>query len=381
MKSITFVIGSSLKNNQRTVLLNFGRLLYKFYQLNLVVSHVQEVSTLDKYFSIYRFSKSLFNTWDMLSCLKAATVATKIVRTDLVINVSHPFPLGFAIVLLSNIYKTPTVLRMTGDPFSERELYNNLIVRMRKKIVHEFFLGRLIYSKATLILPVGNNLAKILKKIGIDSNRIHVRPQPFDARPFQPVAEAEKLKMRERLGLDPNRRTVLFVGSLTWGKGIDRLATIIKLIESRSDDFQFCVLGTGPAVHYIESIKSQWIKLPGNVSREEVIKYFRAADVLIHPTRRDALPNVILEAIASGIPVIASPVGEIPHYVSNIAETEEQFVELLLSDQLVIDSLPSDMDWEKQKEDYLKLFNLAIVRGSKISQERETVTKDKGRNG
>lgn len=292
-----------------------------------------------------------------MSAFFAARTGLREANPDVIMNVSHPFPLGVAVIACGRLRGVPVLLRMTGDPFTERKLYNSLYLRIRKKLVHELLFGRLIYSKATMIVPVGTILSNVIEKIGISSKKIYVRPQPFDVHSFSYVDHAEKMSARKRLKLDPYKKTVLFIGSLTWGKGVDRLVNIIKLVEKNSDVYQFCVLGEGPKLHCLQAMNDSCIVLPGNVSHDKVIDYFRAADVLIHPTRRDALPNVILEAIASGIPVIASPVGEIPNYVTNIACSDNEFAELIVSDRLVIDVLPNDMKWEEQKNSYLKLFD------------------------
>ncbi len=362
--NICLIAGRSLKNNQRSVLLNLGKLLEdKQVNLSLVLGYGEDIGILSKYYKIYHSTIPRFDPFCIVSAFTGALKGAYDTKADIILNVSHPFPLGIAAVLCGRFKGLPVLLRMTGDPFTERELYDSLLVRLRKKMIHEFFFGKLFYSKATMILPVGKSLAKVLEEIGLPRRKIHVRPQPFDSRTFHPVEKAQKLNTKFKLGLDPDKKTILFVGSLSWGKGVDRLAKIIKHIEKKSEEYQFCILGKGPAAHYLESIKSERVILAGNVPREEVIKYFQAADLLVHPTRRDALPNVVLEAIASGIPVIASPVGEIPNYVTNIAYTDEEFVNMVLENRMVVDTLPAEMEWEQQKKGYLSLFEAAVNQG------------------
>ena len=103
------------------------------------------------------------------------------------------------------------------------------------------------------------------------------------------------------------------------------------------------------------------IHMPGVVPHSDVSRYFQAADLFIFPSRTEGLPNVILEALSCGVPVIATPVGDIPNWVSNIATEPNEYVKYILDGDYVIDELPEILDYESLKEAYINLFNMVTM--------------------
>ena len=63
--------------------------------------------------------------------------------------------------------------------------------------------------------------------------------------------------------------------------------------------------------------KPRNIQCCGEVSKEEVIKHMLSADLLLFPTYTEGFPNVILEAMVSGLPIISTPVGAIPEIIED----------------------------------------------------------------
>jgi glycosyltransferase involved in cell wall biosynthesis len=277
-------------------------------------------------------------------------------RPDVLMNVAQPYPLGVAVVTAGKTFGIRTILRVTGDYLSESEIAKTYRKQIWRQLFHETLLHK-IYQQADTVVPLGEELAQKLVKSGFNEENVATIPQPFDARLFEKRTNSQKIEIKRELGLETDRKTILNVGRLTWAKGADRLLEIARRVsEQDSDKFQFCLVGDGSYKDTFASFPSRVVHTAGYVDREEVHKYFQAADLLLHPTRKDELPNVILEAIAAGVPVVASPVGEIPHYVSTTTESADEYVHYIMNEEWVCESLPSWFGWNEQKERYKSLL-------------------------
>lgn len=120
--------------------------------------------------------------------------------------------------------------------------------------------------------------------------------------------EEDRKNLKVRLGLDPNKEIVLFVGRQIAIKGID---TIIKAVKNLKNDVQCLIIGSSPDEKYKQYI----LELVGDdsnfifldfMSSDRLGKYYQASDIFIFPTWGDVWGLVINEAMAAGLPIISS---------------------------------------------------------------------------
>ena len=114
---------------------------------------------------------------------------------------------------------------------------------------------------------------------------------------------------------------IISIGSLIEIKGFDTLLEAVKLVKKSLDDIKFVIVGDGiQKEKLIEQIKKSDIEknviLCGNIPYKDLPKYFAACDLFVHPSYVESMGRVILEAQASGKPVIATNIGGIPEAVS-----------------------------------------------------------------
>ena len=170
---------------------------------------------------------------------------------------------------------------------------------------------------ASAVVAVSSNLADIALDLGIRPAHIHVLPNGVDADAFPLI---ERREARRRLGLPQDRRIVLYVGNLLPVKGLDVLLNAAQRDSNgwlEGTDTVLALAGKGPLEKEIRAKISEHglekrVRLLGYLGRDEVKLWMNAADVLVLPSRNEGCPNVVLEALACGTPVVASRVGGIP---------------------------------------------------------------------
>lgn len=144
-----------------------------------------------------------------------------------------------------------------------------------------------------------------------------------DIKRFRP-AEGTAI-VRLNLGLDPGRQYLITVGALIPEKGILELIEAFEALARIYPDLGLIVLGEGPLRENLRALDLRLgnqgrVIAPGKVGSAEVANYLKAADILVHPSHAEGLPNAVLEGMASALPVVASAVGGTPEVVVN-AET------------------------------------------------------------
>ena len=125
-------------------------------------------------------------------------------------------------------------------------------------------------------------------------------------REFQP---GDRELERAELGIE-EERAVLFAGDLSEAKGISDLLEARKQVLEQGVGFRLYFAGSGPLEDEISGLDG--CKLLGTLSQQELARWYRAADLLVLPSHSEGTPLVVMEALASGTPVLASRVGGIP---------------------------------------------------------------------
>jgi len=123
--------------------------------------------------------------------------------------------------------------------------------------------------------------------------------------------------IRDEFGLKADELVVAMVSVLRPGKGHDVAAEAIASLRERFPNLRLLVLGDGADREAVlDSLRpaGEAVLAPG--FRADVLSVLDAVDVLIHPSRVDALPTALIEAMAAEVPVVASDVGGIPEIVA-----------------------------------------------------------------
>lgn len=206
--------------------------------------------------------------------------------------------------LATRVFRRPVVLSVRG---SDVNLFSTGLMGR---------VSRRIWRSMDVIIAVSQDLARALEANGVESSKIRVVYNGVGEE-FRPL---EKDAARLKLSLPATRFIVLFLGLLAPVKGVENL---LKAVEAIEDSQLLCVLvGAGPLRETLEQQARQGgfmsrVHFAGQRPREEVVDWLNAADLLVLPSYSEGRPNVVLEAMACGRPVIASRVGGVPELVTD----------------------------------------------------------------
>ena len=161
--------------------------------------------------------------------------------------------------------------------------------------------------------------------LGFPRERARLIPYGVDPRAFGPDRTRRSL-WRQRLKIPASAPVVLGVGRMATKKGFHVLVDALPSVVERFPEAHFVLAGGGDRLAELERRAAPWaprVHFPGAVRHDELPDLYRAADLFVLPAVHDpkgnvdGLPNVILEAMASALPVVASGISGIPLAVEN----------------------------------------------------------------
>jgi glycosyltransferase involved in cell wall biosynthesis len=248
-------------------------------------------------------------SYGLLMFLSVVSTVKKI-RTGFdfdLIDAHYVYPDGFAAVLLGAFFDRPVVVSARGSDinlFAEFPLIRRLL---------QYTLRR-----ADRVIAVSEALKKAMIQMRIREEKISIISNGVDLGKFFPFP---KEHARKKLGL-PDTKIILTVGNLTANKGFDLLIRALRILvdEFREEHLHLVIVGEGGFRKDLEQLArslaiDSHIRFAGDIPHEELHLWYNAADLFCLASGREGTPNVVLESLACGIPVVATAVGGIPEII------------------------------------------------------------------
>lgn len=224
-----------------------------------------------------------------------------------VIDAHYYYPDGVAAALLARWFGKPLAVTARGSDVN---------------LIGQHALPRRFMQWASTVagasIGVSQALVERMRELGLGSARQLTLRNGVDLARFQPPAD--RAALRAQLGVSGSPLLVS-VGNLLPVKGHDLVIEALGLMRRQGLDARLCIIGAGPLREALQGLASRLglageVRFLGSLPQEQLAGWYGAADMLVLASEREGWPNVLLESMACGTPVVATAVGGIPEIVS-----------------------------------------------------------------
>jgi glycosyltransferase involved in cell wall biosynthesis len=169
---------------------------------------------------------------------------------------------------------------------------------------------RLVLRNYAAVVAVSDEVKQRLRKAGVREDKIHLVRNGIDLRPFDNAIPS----LRDDSTSD-HSPIVGLIGRLSIEKGVDIFLRAAAHVLVELPSTKFVVVGEGPDWDKLQSLIDE-LKLRESVSmlgrREDMPSVYASLEIMVSASRQEGLPMAILEGMASSLPLIATPVGDVP---------------------------------------------------------------------
>ena len=272
---------------------------------------VHVITTLDKGlpkesteegFYVHRFKTSKIPILRTVSYYMKSLFVVKKINPDIV-HVQTIF-LALSGLLIKKFLHKPYVVYGRGSDVYLSWRFKNLI-------------SKPILKNADAIIALTEDMKRGIQKIW--DRDAFVVPNGIDLDRFENLSREE---FRKRLKIEEAEKIIIFVGGLRPVKGVKYLIEAMKIIIDKNRNTKLFIVGDGEEREYLENLVrnlnlEKHINFIGQVPNEEVREYMAASNVFILPSLSEGFPVTVVEAMASGLPIVATNVRGLPEIVKD----------------------------------------------------------------
>lgn len=255
-----------------------------------------------RYFSVPGIFKSLDGWLMSVGARKTVRRLRRQGRVDL-IDAHFAYPDGYAASRVADEIGVPFTLTLRGT-----EVRHACDPRLRTKVISAL-------RRANTVFAVSSSLRDLALELGVPAERTLVVGNGVDAGRYFPMPREQA---RRALGLPPDASVVITVGGLVERKGYHRVIACLPELSAQFPTLHYLAVGcAGPEGDFTTQLEHQVehlglrdrVHFTGGLPAEGVRQALSAADVFVLSSRNEGWANVLLEAMACGLPVVASDVG------------------------------------------------------------------------
>jgi glycosyltransferase involved in cell wall biosynthesis len=244
------------------------------------------------------------NGWN---CARSLTPHLRQTQPDIVLA-TFLYPDGYAAVTCARKLGIPVIVEGIGSDL--RRVKGFWARRLTKQTIHQ----------ANYLTTVSAELRRrAISEFDAEPQKVRVRRQGCDPSIFRLTS---RTAARQALRMDLAAELIVFVGRLVEIKGLRELLAAIPRLIARRPQVQVACVGEGPLLRDLQTAARQSgiqdrVMFPGALPPVEVAKWIAASNLVCLPSHSEGLPNIVIEALACGRPVVASDVGGIPELIDS----------------------------------------------------------------
>lgn len=172
-------------------------------------------------------------------------------------------------------------------------------------------ISKMVFENAGAVLVLINDMKDCLKKYNI--KEVFVIGNGIDYEKFSK-------HQKQKNGFLSHK--IIFVGNLKPVKGLNYLIEAISVVKNKFSDVELIIAGDGPEKKNLQELSKNLnlqnsIKFLGRIENEKVAEYMSVADLFVLPSLSEGFPMVLLEAMAVGLPIVATEIRGVPEIVKN----------------------------------------------------------------
>ncbi|MBI2112757.1 glycosyltransferase family 4 protein [Candidatus Woesearchaeota archaeon] len=239
------------------------------------------------------------------------------------------------------------------------------------KMYTQFF-ARFLFKIPRQMTTYGHSMLKYAKKAGVQMSKMQVIPTGIHLDRFENVDRKKIEGLRKEFNIE-DEKVILFVGMLTERKGVNKVLQVSQQLLQEGQEIKTLLVGDAHGENnYLNMIEPEFKdKIIFTGGRKEIPEFMHLADVLFLPSEGEGLPGAVMEAMASGLPVVATKEGCTPDLIEDEKEGFlvgdgdylKKVKNLLNSDELRLDVSSKaqekikKFEWGNIKKKYQEIYN------------------------
>jgi glycosyltransferase involved in cell wall biosynthesis len=220
----------------------------------------------------------------------------------------YVFPDGLAAVMLGKALNIPVTLTARGSDIHTFPAFTTIRPQIRWAL-----------RNASAVSAVSNSLADAMMILESTLSSVEVIGNGVDAKRFFPE---ERAVARKKIGIGEGDKLIVSVAALRKVKGPDLLVRAAALLTRDEPNLKVLFVGEGEELENLRQLATQLgcadeCRFVGAVANADLRRYYAAADVSCLASRNEGWPNVVLESLACGTPVVGTSVGAVAEILSS----------------------------------------------------------------
>jgi glycosyltransferase involved in cell wall biosynthesis len=221
-----------------------------------------------------------------------------------VVTTQDPFAAGLVGMLLKWRYDLPLDVQSHSAFFENRDWLAERPLRNR----FLYLLGRFVIRRADTNRVLTEREKAIYVRRGVPADRIAILTTPTHVDLFAvPVPESKLADLRASLGIAPDAPVLVWVGFPAAFKHIELLLDAYRHVRAARPDARLVIAGDFAArPDFVRLAKSESVIFAGRIPHDDLPAYYQMAALYVHSSRYEGVPKVLIEALASGTPVVST---------------------------------------------------------------------------